>query len=95
MNPLDCQVEEDMDGMNMDGIAMKRSSDTVLVKRMDGMDDVPTPECYASNDPCLQTLAWCMHERDQPDFTALLGDSVLEAGWLYLWCRSTHMSRQR
>lgn len=33
-----------------------------VMKRMEGMDDMemPSPECYADNDPYLQTLAWCI-----------------------------------
>lgn len=45
-NPLDCGDHE---------------HHMPMVRRMSGMDmKMPTPECYASNTPFLQTLAYCM-----------------------------------
>jgi len=49
-NPLDCP----MDHHDMEGIK---------VKRMSGMGgEKPSAECYANNEPYLQTLAYCMHQ---------------------------------
>lgn len=46
-NPLNCNDHDEHD-MHM-------------VRRMSGMDmEEPSPECYASNEPYLQTLAHCM-----------------------------------
>lgn len=38
--------------------------DMRLVRRMGGMDmEMPSPECYATNEPYLQSLAYCMSVR--------------------------------
>lgn len=51
-NPLHCDNngEMDMTGMN---------------KRMEMSMAEPSPECYATNDPYLQTLAYCMSQHCQ------------------------------
>ncbi|KAM0721446.1 hypothetical protein Q7P37_002370 [Cladosporium fusiforme] len=58
-NPLDCPDDDhhhDMDGM--------------VMKRMSGMDmEKPSPECYANNEPYLQTLAYCISTHCSTDVT--------------------------
>jgi hypothetical protein len=48
---------------------------------MDGMPDMhmsmPSPQCFAANDPYLQTLAWCIKTRCPASLTM----SQLEAFW--------------
>jgi hypothetical protein len=58
---LDCgDHDEDMDGMDMGGMHMSS----------------PTPECRATNDPFLQTLAWCFHTHCRD-----VNNSTLETIW--------------
>lgn len=46
-NPLNCNEHD--------------AHDMQMIRRMSGMDmDTPSPECYATNEPYLQTLAYCM-----------------------------------
>lgn len=68
-NPLDCpDAHHDMEGME----GMK-------VKRMSGMDmEKPSPECYANNEPYLQTLAYCMQQYCPDDVTVSARDEFLE-----------------
>ncbi|KAH8898324.1 hypothetical protein GQ53DRAFT_742400 [Thozetella sp. PMI_491] len=44
---------------------------------MEGMSMTPAPQCYANNDPYLQTLAWCIHTHCPADLSL----SELEAFW--------------
>lgn len=66
-NPLDCpDSHHDMEGMEM-------------VKRMSGMDmEKPSPECYANNEPYLQTLAYCISTHCGEDVTNSSIDGFFE-----------------
>jgi hypothetical protein len=57
---LDCGDDHDMDGMHMGGMHMSAT----------------TPECRATSDPYLQTLAWCFHTHCQG-----VNNSTLETVW--------------
>lgn len=65
-NPLDCpDAHHDMEGM--------------VMKRMSGMDmEKPSPECYANNEPYLQTLAYCISTHCAEDVTNSSIDSFFE-----------------
>ncbi|KAL2830323.1 ferric reductase [Aspergillus cavernicola] len=49
-NPLNCSMDAGQD-MDMDTDASWM------------VEEAPTPDCYATNDPFLQTLAYCMYDR--------------------------------
>lgn len=65
-NPLDCPDADHGHGHDM-------------VKRMSGMDmEKPSPECYANNEPYLQTLAYCISTHCGEDVTNSSIDSFFE-----------------
>ena len=57
---LDCGEDHDMDGMDMGGMHMSAT----------------TPECRATSDPYLQTLAWCFYTHCEG-----VNNSTLETVW--------------
>ena len=68
-NPLDCPMDHhDMEGM-----------EGIKFKRMSGMGgEKPSAECYANNEPYLQTLAYCMHQYCPEDVKFSARDEFFE-----------------
>jgi hypothetical protein len=65
-NPLDCNTASpnpsnpSNSSVGVEAMNMTTTTATKLVRRMSMSHDEPTPECYAINEPFLQTLAYCM-----------------------------------